>query len=81
MAHFNVIKSVVDHTIPILLSFYLGAWSDHFGRKPLIFASHGGVVVGAIFACVNAYYLEWRKEVFLWTAILPEALVGRFHYS
>ena len=76
MAHFNVLKTVVEHTLPILLSFYLGAWSDYFGRKPLIYACQGGVVVGAVFAFVNAYFLEWRKEVFLWTSVLPEALVG-----
>ena len=33
VASFNFIISVTEHTIPILLSFYIGSWSDCFGRS------------------------------------------------
>ena len=32
VSSFNFIISVTEHTIPILLSFYIGSWSDCFGR-------------------------------------------------
>lgn len=36
VGRYNVAKSVVEHVIPIFLSFYLGAWTDNFGRKRLL---------------------------------------------
>ena len=30
---FNSIISLAENLIPILFSFYIGSWSDHFGRK------------------------------------------------
>ena len=37
MAQFSVYESIVDHLIPILFSFFLGSWSDNFGRKYLLY--------------------------------------------
>ena len=36
VASFNFIISVTEHTVPILLSFYIGSWSDCFGRSSLL---------------------------------------------
>ena len=30
---FNNIIAMTEHFVPILLSFYIGSWSDKFGRK------------------------------------------------
>ena len=37
VAQFSVYESIVDHLIPILFSFFLGSWSDNFGRKYLLY--------------------------------------------
>ena len=31
MVTFNSIRSWTEHLVPILISFYIGSWSDHFG--------------------------------------------------
>ncbi|XP_059091356.1 proton-coupled folate transporter-like [Tigriopus californicus] len=78
VAQFNVIKDVVAHAVPIFLAFYLGAWSDHFGRKPLLYTTQVGKVISAAFAVLNVYFIAWSKEVYLVTVILPEALTGGY---
>ena len=30
-------ESIVDHLFPIICSFFLGSWSDTFGRKLLLY--------------------------------------------
>ena len=30
---FNNVISLAENLLPILFSFYIGSWSDHFGRK------------------------------------------------
>lgn len=36
-----------------------------------------GQLVGAGFGLVNAFYIEWSKEVFLFTTLLPVVLTGQ----
>ena len=33
---FNQVISLTENFIPIFFSFYIGSWSDKFGRKVLI---------------------------------------------
>jgi hypothetical protein len=33
----QVYESIVDHLFPIICSFFLGSWSDTFGRKLLLY--------------------------------------------
>lgn len=35
-------KAFVDGLIPALLTFFLGPWSDSYGRKPLLVAAYAG---------------------------------------
>lgn len=77
VAQFNVIKDVVANIVPIFLAFYLGAWSDHFGRKPLLYTTQLGKVISAGFGVLNVYFISWSKEVYLVTVILPETLTGK----
>ena len=37
VAQFGVYESIVDHLFPIICSFFLGSWSDSFGRKWLLY--------------------------------------------
>lgn len=32
--------------------------------------------MAATFGVLNAYFISWRKEIFLVTAVLPEVLTG-----
>ena len=79
VARYNVIRTAVADAMPIFLAFYCGSWSDHFGRKPLIYVTHTAKILGAVFALLNVIFIEWSKEVFILTAILPEAIVGKGH--
>ena len=36
MVSFNSIRSWTEHLVPILISFYIGSWSDHFGIYDVI---------------------------------------------
>ena len=36
-AQFGVYASVIDHLIPVIVAIFLGAWSDRFGRKFLLY--------------------------------------------
>ena len=36
MVSFNSIRSWTEHLVPILISFYIGSWSDHFGIDHVI---------------------------------------------
>ncbi len=33
----QVYESIVDHLFPIICSFFMGSWSDTFGRKLLLY--------------------------------------------
>lgn len=36
---FQIVRSVIEVTIPALISFFVGPWSDTYGRKPLILSA------------------------------------------
>ena len=62
VASFNGIISWAEHFVPILLAFYIGSWSDHWGRKPFLAVCMLGRVIGAGFSLLNAVYLdEWNR--------------------
>ena len=37
LTNFNFIKTLVTSIVPTLMAFYLGAWADMFGRKPIFY--------------------------------------------
>ena len=69
--------SAAEHAIPILLSFYLGSWSDHYGRKPFMYITMTGMLLSSIMNVMNAVYLvEWDRWVWLISVILSKNLFG-----
>ena len=36
VVHFNSIIALTTNLVPLLLSLYIGSWSDRFGRKPFL---------------------------------------------
>ena len=76
---FNAIKSWTEHLVPILLSFYIGSWSDHFGRKPFLALCMFGKLVGAVFNLLNGIFLdEWNRWVWLGTVMPIQNISGGY---
>ena len=74
---FNNIIAITNNVIPILLSFYLGSWSDQFGRLPFLAIYMAGRTLSALANFVNSIYLdEWGKWVWLATVMPPLNLSG-----
>ena len=74
---FNNIIAITNNVIPILLSFYLGSWSDQFGRLPFLALYMVGRTLSALANLVNSIYLdEWGKWVWLATVMPPLSLSG-----
>ena len=77
MSDFYNYMSLAEHLVPIFISFYLGSWSDHWGRKPFIFLSMTGMLFSAGMNLINVVYLrEWSKWVWLGSVIFIKNAFG-----
>ena len=72
---FNVYVSWMSSIFPIFFSFYLGAWADLFGRKPLFYLVLTGYFLQQCVYVVCAYYFESKKEYLLLSHV-PTSLSG-----
>ena len=74
---FNNIRSLTEHFVPILLAFYIGSWSDKFGRRPFLAFCMLGKLVGSVFNLLSAIYLDkWNKWVWLGTVMPIQNISG-----
>ena len=71
-AQFGVYASVIDHLIPVIVAIFLGAWSDRFGRKFLLYIFFFFAIIDACekFKRIQLQGLElflyrWRFTEFL----------------
>jgi len=78
VAQFQVYESIVDHLFPIICSFFLGSWSDTFGRKYLLYFYFLMRLVEGSAMLLNAHFMAWPKEFLLFTVNLPVALSGGY---
>ena len=77
MTSFYNYISLAEHLIPIFISFYLGSWSDHYGRKPFLYISMTGMLFSSVMNLMNAIYLkDWDKWVWLTSVILSKNIFG-----
>ena len=77
MSSFYNYISLAEHLIPIFISFYLGSWSDHYGRKPFIYISMSGFLFSSVMNLMNVIYLkDWDKWVWLGSVILSKNAFG-----
>lgn len=76
VAQFKVYESIVDHIFPIICSFFLGSWSDSFGRKWLLYLYFLICLIQNGSMMLNAYFMDWPKEFLLFSVNLPVALSG-----
>ena len=74
---FNQIISITEHVVPILLSFYIGAWSDRFGRKPFLAVCMAGKLLGGVGMLLAGVYLE-KMNRWMWLVVymIPQNLSG-----
>ena len=77
LTNFNFIKTLVTSIVPTLMAFYLGAWADMFGRKPIFYLFLGSYALEQAVVLVCAYYLESPKE-WLLLSYIPKNLAGGF---
>ena len=68
MISFNNIIAITEHTVPILLSFYIGSWSDRFGRKPFLALCMAGKTLGAVGNLFAGIYLD-QMDRWVWLAV------------
>ena len=74
---FNNIIAITNNVVPILLSFYLGSWSDRLGRLPFLGLYMIGRTLAGLANLLNAVYLEeWGRWVWLATVMPPLNLSG-----
>jgi len=76
VAQYQVYESIVDHLFPIICSFFLGSWSDSFGRKWLLYLYFLICIIQNGGLMLNSYFMEWPKEYLLFSVNLPVALSG-----
>ena len=73
MSSFYNYISLAEHFVPILMSFYLGSWSDHWGRKPFIYMTMTGMLLSSMMNLMNAIFLkEWDKWIWLISVVLSK---------
>ncbi|KAG5890946.1 hypothetical protein JTB14_019883 [Gonioctena quinquepunctata] len=75
-ATFHIWNNIAGHTAPIVLAFFMGAWSDKRGRKiPLLIGLIGKTLFSAMIV-LNTRMTDWPVEYVIFTATLPSALTG-----
>lgn len=70
-------KSFVDSILPACLSLILGAWSDQFGRRPLLLIGYAG---GTLTFLALSVLTSWQRisPWYVLLAYLPSAFLGGF---
>uniref|UniRef100_A0A0A9ZJG9 Solute carrier family 46 member 3 n=3 Tax=Lygus hesperus TaxID=30085 RepID=A0A0A9ZJG9_LYGHE len=69
-------NNIAYHIVPIMLSFYLGAWSDQVGRKLPILVGIAGNVYYSSMIVVISLMETWPLDTVIWLASFPCALTG-----
>ena len=72
MVSFGTIISLAEHVIPILLSFYIGSWSDRYGRKPFLAVCMIGKLMSAIGNLLAGIWIDEMNR-WVWLALYMPA--------
>ena len=70
-----MIQSVCSSIIPLLVSFYFGAWADIFGRKILMYAFVSAQLLCSSIHLISAIFMRLPKEILI-AAFIPVTLTG-----
>ena len=66
---FNNVISFSENIVPILLAFYIGSWSDKFGRIPFIALFMAGTLLRLTGTLIAGIFLEEINK-WVWLAIV-----------
>ena len=67
--NFNNVISLTENFVPIILAFYIGSWSDKFGRKPFIALFMVGKLLGLIGTMLGGIFLDEMSK-WVWLGIV-----------
>ncbi|KAK4885298.1 hypothetical protein RN001_001569 [Aquatica leii] len=70
-------KSLIEIFITATLCFFLGSWSDKYGRRPVIILTLTGYVISYSITTVISFY-EYASPWFLLLSTIPVCLTGGF---
>jgi PCFT/HCP family folate transporter-like MFS transporter 1/3 len=76
VSDFHQYNNVATHAIPLVLSLFLGAWSDRRGRKLPLLLGLAGKLYYSTMVIINALQVTWPLETVLLSASLPSAVTG-----
>ena len=80
VAQYKVYSQIAYSIVPTLLSFYIGAWCDIFGRKFIMYTYLLMRIVSQGNLLLNAYFMSWPKELLLISDALP-SIIGKIFLS
>ncbi|XP_023322692.1 uncharacterized protein LOC111697052 isoform X2 [Eurytemora carolleeae] len=79
VVYFNNIITYAEYFLPVIISFYIGSWSDIFGRKGFIALCVAAKTLAAFFNLLNAIFLSsWNRWIWLGTVVAVKNLSGGY---
>ena len=69
VVNFNNVISFSENIVPILLAFYIGSWSDKFGRIPFIALFMAGTLLRLTGTLIAGIFLEEINK-WVWLGIV-----------
>lgn len=76
VAQFLQWESILANIFPIILSLFIGSFSDKYGRKIPLLIGLSGKIFYSFMIIINSQMALWPLEYILLTATLPCALTG-----
>lgn len=77
MVNFNNARSLTENFVPVIIAFYIGSWSDKYGRKPFMFLFMTGTFIDLIGTLLSGIFLdEINKYVWLAIALPARSITG-----
>lgn len=77
MVNFNNARSLTQNFVPVIIAFYIGSWSDKYGRKPFMFLFLAGTFIDLIGTLLSGIFLdEINKYVWLAISLPARSLTG-----
>ena len=77
---FTFIALLMKNIFPTFFAFYLGAWADRFGRKPIFYLFLTATVMSQSIIVICAVYLETPKE-YIFLSYIPSTLAGTKQFT
>ena len=77
VVNFNNARSLTENFVPVIIAFYIGSWSDKYGRKPFMFLFMTGTFIDLIGTLLSGIFLdEINKYVWLAIALPARSITG-----